>query len=63
VEDVPLGDDAEMDQVEREETERYKEALGINAGADEFKQDDWGDTPADHTRERDKKEYEDPAEW
>jgi hypothetical protein len=47
VENVPLGDDQEMDQAEREETERYKEALGLNAKSDEFKQDDWGDTPAD----------------
>ena len=63
VENVPMGDDQEMDQAEKEETERYKEALGLNEHDDEFKQDDWGDTPADRTRERDNKEYEDPAEW
>jgi hypothetical protein len=63
VENVPLGDDQEMDAAEREETARYKEALGLNGKSDEFKQDDWGDTSADRTRERDVKEYEDPAEW
>jgi hypothetical protein len=62
VQEVPL-DDQQLDTAEREEAERYKEALGHYKDPDEFTEDNWGEDPRDRTRSRDLDEYEDPPEW
>jgi len=60
VQNVPL--DAEQpDAAEKEEMERYKEALGATDKPDDFQQDSWGQSPRQDRAGEDG--AHDPAQW
>jgi hypothetical protein len=62
VQEVPI-EDGQLDGAEREEAHHYNEALGQYKDPEEFTEDNWGNDPAQRTRQGDVDEYEDPAEW
>jgi hypothetical protein len=60
VEHVPAPDEA-ADKAEAEEMQRYKEALGLQTGPDDFTQDHWDDERPAGGATPDGEN--DPAEW